>query len=435
MKNKILFYIVLLTSALSANATHFWFSANENGPTNTLPTLKEGTTVANNDVIALASNKVELTANPTTATSLSTQLLFSGSRGQQGDADILLGSNFAWTISALNVESFQTQNKDLPNMLSGSVVNIKGVSDSNVGSVSFSGMFNISNAVNTKWNISANTSFSGSSEINIGSNNTADFSNITSWSGSRAIKIGSGSSLTMVYKGSYWKTFDINGLTVDGGTFDLSSSQSGRSIMITGTNEIKLLSSEAKFGWIRLGGSLTISSDVEYALRSANSNFSFDNNGSLTINKENAFVTDDADGLIGLQCTSNGASASLILGASNAFTELFSGYAQGATFTITLAGNTLTFGSIDTAKFKEIIVSDFQDGLIRITDKSSVANVNLNLFTAIENGKKVEQLGWADKGSYMALIAIPEPSTYAMIFGAIALGFVAYRRAKVRGRA
>ena len=39
----------------------------------------------------------------------------------------------------------------------------------------------------------------------------------------------------------------------------------------------------------------------------------------------------------------------------------------------------------------------------------------------------VSQDGW--------ISAVPEPSTYAMIFGAIALGFVAYRRAKVRGRA
>ena len=28
------------------------------------------------------------------------------------------------------------------------------------------------------------------------------------------------------------------------------------------------------------------------------------------------------------------------------------------------------------------------------------------------------------------VLAVPEPSTYAMIFGAIALGFVAYRRRK-----
>ena len=35
-----------------------------------------------------------------------------------------------------------------------------------------------------------------------------------------------------------------------------------------------------------------------------------------------------------------------------------------------------------------------------------------------------------NSGYYTYTLAIPEPSTYAMIFGAIALGFVAYRRRK-----
>ena len=35
-----------------------------------------------------------------------------------------------------------------------------------------------------------------------------------------------------------------------------------------------------------------------------------------------------------------------------------------------------------------------------------------------------------NSGYYTYTMTIPEPSTYAMIFGAIALGFVAYRRRK-----
>ena len=35
-----------------------------------------------------------------------------------------------------------------------------------------------------------------------------------------------------------------------------------------------------------------------------------------------------------------------------------------------------------------------------------------------------------DKETYYSYYVIPEPSTYAMIFGALALGFVAYRRRK-----
>ena len=47
----------------------------------------------------------------------------------------------------------------------------------------------------------------------------------------------------------------------------------------------------------------------------------------------------------------------------------------------------------------------------------------------VANGILIDDITM-NKDFHTYYLAIPEPSTYAMIFGAIALGFVAYRRRK-----
>ncbi len=53
-----------------------------------------------------------------------------------------------------------------------------------------------------------------------------------------------------------------------------------------------------------------------------------------------------------------------------------------------------------------------------------------NLFTVLGDNVKSFELSLKDTGLWVSVQAIPEPSTYAAIFGALALAFVAYRRRK-----
>ena len=240
------------------------------------------------------------------------------------------------------------------------------------------------------------------------------------------------------YTGTNWQSFNINGLSVNGGTFEFAV-KSDSPVMIHGTaNEISSLSEDAKVNYFRLadGSSLTIGEGVTHKIISANAGIALGNNSKLIINSKDALTTTDKvlsdDGYIRVECTGATKAASLELGADNSFADLKSNNATSFTvFTITLNGNVVTFETIITENFSEIIISDFQNDLFRITEKDTIANIDINKITAMQGTNKVD-VSWADMGGYNALVsgAIPEPAEWAMIFGAIALGFAIYRKRK-----
>ncbi len=163
----------------------------------------------------------------------------------------------------------------------------------------------------------------------------------------------------------------------------------------------------------------------------------------LTFNSTNVFATTTEGSTqkdISLHFARKG--GKLIINADNDFGMLeLTDHSTVPTVDIQLNGFDLTFTKIsmllDNSK---VVFSDFitEGGSITVSERivtidGEKDSALKNVYALDANGEEVFLYQWAD-GSIRA-VAVPEPSTYAMIFGAIALGFVAYRRAKVRGRA
>jgi len=101
-------------------------------------------------------------------------------------------------------------------------------------------------------------------------------------------------------------------------------------------------------------------------------------------------------------------------------------------------GATLELGSNSTITVN--LEEDFtgSTNLFNIADSANLAqngeSITLagveELITVTYNGQTLDNSQWSLDAQTGKLTVVPEPSTYAMIFGAIALGFVAYRRRK-----
>ncbi|MBE6413266.1 MAG: hypothetical protein E7035_01780 [Verrucomicrobiaceae bacterium] len=111
---------------------------------------------------------------------------------------------------------------------------------------------------------------------------------------------------------------------------------------------------------------------------------------------------------------------------------------DGATLTIDLNENALALGGItvQNGEIFYLILDDFINKSLSVDeDKTfSLQDVQASYKTDdIDNYMYIDDLEWITENgrSYLysaSLAAIPEPAEWAMIFGAIALGFVAYRR-------
>ncbi len=102
---------------------------------------------------------------------------------------------------------------------------------------------------------------------------------------------------------------------------------------------------------------------------------------------------------------------------------------DGTTMTVDLGGNKMTVSSLtgENIGIDFLSTSDIIDGFIveNITEDAIKAiKITMNGLDAIIDYKEYGTTG------YEVSIQIPEPAEWAMIFGAIALGFVAYRRRK-----
>ncbi len=134
--------------------------------------------------------------------------------------------------------------------------------------------------------------------------------------------------------------------------------------------------------------------------------------------------------------------ATVELGANQKFGKLIMSAATGTTLadlTIDFGGNSIAFDSFSNDKADasyKLYFKDFENGDFLLKDTSGV---DLDkVFVIDESGNTLftgDQLQWsnvADLNGYYSLntVAVPEPAQWAAIFGAIALGFVAYSRRK-----
>jgi len=182
------------------------------------------------------------------------------------------------------------------------------------------------------------------------------------------------------------------------------------------------------------------------------------NNAILTINNDKTVVR-----LLGstiLELGTYGITGTLNLNASNVFTDAF-GSAQGDFFTLKVAhnsalnlgakndfyevildagkiltvalnGNAMTFENFEAGEGAYILFNDFDENLVSyegfrdalvLNDNGSLANLK-----AMKDGSLTD-LYLLDNG-YLSFSNIPEPSTYAIFAGLIALGVAVYRRRK-----
>ena len=165
------------------------------------------------------------------------------------------------------------------------------------------------------------------------------------------------------------------------------------------------------------------------------------NNGAeLTLGKENAFKSITSEGKernVNLLIMSK--NTKLILNASNKFDQLYYSGNNNSVDVVLDDSSTLLFqGMSSTAESGNYLnITNFEDNRIFFINKE-LAEKQLTISATTKDGKTLTTedfefvAGQYTEGinGYWLNAVVPEPSTYAMIFGAIALGFAAYRRRK-----
>ena len=119
----------------------------------------------------------------------------------------------------------------------------------------------------------------------------------------------------------------------------------------------------------------------------------------------------------------------LILGAQQDFGGFY--FNSGATINISLNGNAIDLGALTgTLANNSIVIEDFANYLVSASEEFSTEYVKA--YAMIDGSKQeLTDLRWINENGISYLYSgalVPEPAEWAMIFGAIALAFVAYRR-------
>lgn len=170
----------------------------------------------------------------------------------------------------------------------------------------------------------------------------------------------------------------------------------------------------------------------------------FAGNGELIVNKENAFTTDNTKGFA--QLTNVGGLSNpnkLTVAADNNFEGIFFQdpsrmeitVIDGVKVNFNTAGRNASKDTTSSPVLAELHFADFVEGTI-FFDENAWWNDEKLTVTANDgsNSYTKDQLALVEVnsefGKYALRFQIPEPSTYAAIFGAIALGLAAYRRRK-----
>lgn len=151
-------------------------------------------------------------------------------------------------------------------------------------------------------------------------------------------------------------------------------------------------------------------------------------NGNNVINKDGGSQKDN------LELKFYGKDASLVLGAAN---DIYSiAFDNDAAATIKLNGNKFSFQCLYELAGSILYFDEFEDGLVTYEmfgdlDLSKNEDGSLKYIKGIVGGNVIDLMAISNvAGTYDIVSAVPEPSTYAAIFGVLALAFVAYRRRK-----
>ena len=172
--------------------------------------------------------------------------------------------------------------------------------------------------------------------------------------------------------------------------------------------------------------------------------------GQLSLSSSNALAANEKNGQdaitleISTSANSYANATKLILNADekgNKTTNSFAGVwlrggaSSGSNLIVTLNGNDLVFGDINdggTGYIGTIYITDFIEGIFKINTINEKYLDENNKVSFLRAGTDTDytDLYWNAETKYITAVAVPEPAEWAMIFGAIALGFVAYRRRK-----
>lgn len=159
--------------------------------------------------------------------------------------------------------------------------------------------------------------------------------------------------------------------------------------------------------------------------------------GTLTINRENAFSYGDVGTTLMLVGDSY-----MVLGASQSFNRMDIRYNSTIKFS---DGVTLNFRGIDIGNSSsqvDIVLEDFSNTNSICFGSASGLSLTDGVLTVSNSTKSVDYTFKDKTGEIMknlvldtatntlTLASIPEPSTYAAVFGALALGLALYRRRK-----
>ena len=166
-------------------------------------------------------------------------------------------------------------------------------------------------------------------------------------------------------------------------------------------------------------------------------------NSTLTLNSSNAIGMRKDDGTImGQENISleigqyegTASTAELVLGADNSLGNIYIDSNKQSALYITLNNNHLYLDSLSSGLIGTIYINDFEEELIcvqNIDEKFLDANYEIS---CIKSGSADSNtaLYWDSATGYITanIPAVPEPATFAVIFGALALSFVAYRKRK-----
>ncbi len=247
-------------------------------------------------------------------------------------------------------------------------------------------------------------------------------------SASATITLKDGGVFDWSYDYASWTTVGIN-LTVYNGAFKLNSQGSSR--INLGNSSITSLSANSTISAFTYG-TLEVGTDNEYKINTTG-NIVVGTGSILTINSENLFTRNNGYNAV-FEFAGGTSSATIVLNADNAFGNIKKNYSDSvptATVKIDLNGNTITFETVEFTNFEKIVLEDFVDG--GFLSKTNL-NDYLNKFEAYAGdsttGDMLTLAVTTTTDGYYSLVVVPEPAQWATIFGALALGFVIYRRRK-----
>ncbi len=259
--------------------------------------------------------------------------------------------------------------------------------------------------------------------------------------GNSVITATNGGYLSFSGKSTGVSKFDVNG----GSTADLDLTKSSvASVAVSGTASsanIKLTAD--KVYAISAGDSATIHiTQSGYLWGKDGSKFSATSGGEIIFDVttqfsgSHEFSVSGTNSKIQTSYLNNNSTFKLSIG-NDVLTSVV--VANGKKFTAKVDGsnrniiNCAEFSFADFSGSEIVYIEDFADEKIRFTGVTELAKEGdvLTYFKTISaDGQTIGDLGINNEGYFYAITSVPEPAEWAVIFGVIALGFVAYRRRK-----